>query len=102
LYIIKKLLEAGAEVSAYDPEAMNNVKKVLKNKIHYAENPYDCLNNADALVIMTEWSIFRTPDFQLIKSDIKDKVIFDGRNLYEVNKIKQLGLKYFSIGRNSI
>jgi UDPglucose 6-dehydrogenase len=102
LYIIKKLLEAGAEVSAYDPEAMNNVKKVLKNKIHFAENPYDCLNNADALVIMTEWSIFRTPDFQLIKSDIKDKVIFDGRNLYEVNKIKQLGLKYFSIGRNSI
>jgi UDPglucose 6-dehydrogenase len=78
---------------------MNNVKRIFGDKIHFSENPYDCIKECDALVIMTEWSIFRTPEFNLIQASIKDKVIFDGRNLYEVNKIKQLGFQYFSIGR---
>lgn len=99
VYLIQKLLDAGAEVNAYDPEAMNNVKRIFGDKIHFSENPYDCIKDTDALVIMTEWSIFRTPEFNLIQNSVKDKVIFDGRNLYEVNKIKQLGFQYFSIGR---
>jgi UDPglucose 6-dehydrogenase len=99
VYLIQKLLDAGAEVNTYDPEAMNNVKRIFGDKIHFSENPYDCIKECDALVIMTEWSIFRTPEFNLIQASIKDKVIFDGRNLYEVNKIKQLGFQYFSIGR---
>lgn len=99
LYIIEDLLEAGATVSAFDPEAMNNVRGILGDKIKYAENQYDALNGADALIIATEWNEFRTPDFIKIVKGLKYKAIFDGRNLFDVAAIKDLGFHYESIGR---
>lgn len=101
LYIIDELLAAGAEVCAYDPEAMSNVKKTGK-KIEFANGQYEALEGADALVICTEWSAFRTPDFDRMSASIKQKVIFDGRNLYTIDQMKKLGLSYFSIGRKSV
>lgn len=102
LYIIDDLLKAGASVTAYDPEAMNNVKKTIGNKITYAENEYDALKNADALIIATEWSEFRTPEFDQVSTSLKHKIIFDGRNLYELNQMKELGYTYVSIGREKV
>ena len=102
LYIIEELLKAGAEVTAFDPEAMNNVKKLLGTKISFTENHYDALNNADALVIATEWSLFRNPDFDKITATLKNKVIFDGRNLYDNQTMKELGYTYYSIGREAV
>jgi UDPglucose 6-dehydrogenase len=99
LYLIDALLEAGATVVAFDPEAMNNVKKIMGDKISYAENQYSALDNADALIIATEWSEFRTPDFEMINSRLKNKVIFDGRNVFDVKYISDLGYHYESIGR---
>lgn len=99
LYIIDALTKAGASVSAYDPEAMPNVKRQIGDKIVYAENQYDCLSNADALIIATEWNEFRTPDFLKIVRNLKKKVIFDGRNLFDVIAIHELGFYYESIGR---
>ena len=101
LYIIDELLSAGATVSAYDPEAMPNVKKLGK-KVDFAKGQYEALENADALVICTEWAAFRNPDFTRMVSEIKSKVIFDGRNLYSNDQIKKIGLNYFSIGRKSV
>ncbi len=102
LYIIDALTEAGAQVTAYDPEAMNNVKQVVGDKISFAENQYDCLKDADALIIATEWNEFRTPDFLKIVSLLKNKVIFDGRNLFDIQAIKQLGFHYESVGRSAV
>ena len=99
LYVINALIEAGATVTAYDPEAMNNVKNLIGDKIAYADNQYAALENADALIIATEWSEFRTPDFDKINSSLKNKVIFDGRNLFEVDVIKAMNYHYESIGR---
>ena len=99
LEIIDALLQEGVSVAAYDPEAMNNVREVLGDKIVFAANQYDCLKDADALVIATEWNEFRTPDFLKIVSNLKRKVIFDGRNLFDVNAIRELGFYYESIGR---
>ncbi|WKK75643.1 UDP-glucose/GDP-mannose dehydrogenase family protein [Marivirga salinae] len=99
LYNIEALIEAGAKVQAYDPEAMENVKDQIGDKITYADNPNDALKGADALMIMTEWPVFRTPDFNIIKKELKDPLILDGRNLYEVEQMKELGFTYFSIGR---
>lgn len=99
LYIIAELLFAGATVTAYDPEAMENVKKQLGDKINYSTDPYDALKGADALLIATEWSLFRTPDFDKVSSLLKAKVIFDGRNLYGLAQMKELGYHYVSIGR---
>ena len=99
LYMIEELTKAGAEVCAYDPEAMENVKGVVGDKITYASNAYEALANADALLIITEWSAFRSPDFDKIKTSLNTPVIFDGRNLYEPEKIKELGFDYFCIGR---
>ena len=99
LYIIESLLNSGATVSAYDPEAIFNVKENLGDKISYAINPYQALKGADALIIATEWSEFRTPDFDQIEALLKNKVIFDGRNLFEVEWMKIKGYLYFSIGR---
>jgi len=99
LLIIKALLQEGATVSAYDPEAMLNVQQELGNKINYAQSQYQALENADALLIATEWSEFRTPDFDRIEQLLSSKVIFDGRNLFEVVKLQQLGYQYISIGR---
>lgn len=99
LYLIEALLEAGATVTAFDPEAMGNVRKLVGDKIRYAESQYAALSGADALLIATEWSEFRTPDFEMINSSLKNKVIFDGRNLFDVKYISDLGYHYESIGR---
>ncbi|HEY9003449.1 MAG TPA: UDP-glucose/GDP-mannose dehydrogenase family protein [Mucilaginibacter sp.] len=102
LYVIEELLKEGASVTAFDPEAMNNVKALLGDKITYAENQYDALIGADALLIVTEWSVFRTPDFELLENQLKNKVIFDGRNLYDLQKMIDCGFYYNSIGRKVI
>jgi UDPglucose 6-dehydrogenase len=99
LEIIRELLSAGATVSAYDPEAINNVKGVLGDKITYGETQYDCLQDADALIVATEWNEFRTPDFDKILSLLKDTVIFDGRNVFDVEQMEKKGFHYESIGR---
>jgi len=87
VYIIDDLLEDGAIITVFDPEAMSNVKKLLGDKIHYAKNQYEAIQDADALVIITEWSVFRTPDFNELEKLMKHKVIFDGRNLYDLQKM---------------
>ncbi len=97
--IALELLKEKAKVTAFDPAAMGNVKKLMGDKISYAANEYEALNGADALVIATEWGMFRTPDFELMKKKLKKAVIFDGRNLYTVQQMNKLGFKYFSIGR---
>jgi len=99
LYLIDALTAAGATVTAFDPEAMANVKKTVGDKITYVDNQYDALNNADALIIATEWSEFRTPDFDAIGGKLKSKAIFDGRNLFEVDVVRGLGYHYESVGR---
>ncbi|MDQ3534423.1 MAG: UDP-glucose/GDP-mannose dehydrogenase family protein [Bacteroidota bacterium] len=99
---IKYLLEAGAKIKAYDPEAMENVRKSLGNDIELCENEYQAVEGADALMIVTEWPVFRTPDFDLLGSSLKNKVIFDGRNLYDPTDMEELGFDYFSIGRRDI
>ncbi|MGN6421588.1 MAG: UDP-glucose dehydrogenase family protein [Pseudobacter sp.] len=99
LYMIDELLKAGATVSVFDPEAMANVKGVVGDKIQYAENQYDCLEGAEALIIATEWNEFRTPNFLKIVTVMKNKVIFDGRNLFEGSAVKELGFYYESVGR---
>lgn len=102
LYIIEELLRDGALITAFDPEAMDNVKKLLGEKISFAENQYDALKDADALLIVTEWSVFRTPDFDRIAELMKTKVIFDGRNLYDLQKMIDCGFYYNSIGRKTV
>ena len=102
LYNIDALLELGASVSAYDPEAMGHVKQLMGDKITFTKNPYEALEGADALLIVTEWPQFRTPDFDRMDSLLKNKVIFDGRNLYELNQMQELGYTYYSIGRQTI
>ncbi|NUM32013.1 MAG: UDP-glucose/GDP-mannose dehydrogenase family protein [Bacteroidetes bacterium] len=99
LVIIEKLLNEGAEVTVYDPVAMVEAKKVLKNTVKYATSPYDALSKNDALVIVTEWPEFRSPDFAEINKRIKDKVIFDGRNIFDAQEMKELGFKYYCIGK---
>lgn len=101
-YMIDALLKAGATVCAFDPEAMHNTKAVLKDKIEYGENQYATLKDADALVIATEWNEFRTPDFNKIASNLKNKVIFDGRNLFDLTDMKELGFYYVSVGRETV
>lgn len=100
LYIIDALIKEGATVTAFDPEAMNNVKQLIGDKIVYADNQYDCLKDTDALIIATEWNEFRTPDFLKMVRNLRNKVIFDGRNLFDVLAIRELGFYYESIGRD--
>jgi UDPglucose 6-dehydrogenase len=102
LYMIDALTEAGATVIAFDPEAMGNVKKLVGDKIQFAENQYEALQNADALIIATEWSEFRTPEFEKMSSLLKNKVVFDGRNVYDSNQMKELGYHYESVGRSTV
>jgi UDPglucose 6-dehydrogenase len=102
LYLIKELLNAGATVTAYDPEAMPNVKEIVGDTIQFAHSQYDAIEGADALIVATEWSEFRTPDFDKLTVGLKDKVIFDGRNLFDLQFIKQQGYYYFSIGRATV
>lgn len=102
LYMIDALTAAGATVCAFDPEAMKNVKNDIGDKIGYADNQYDALENADALIIATEWNEFRTPDFAKIASSLKNKAIFDGRNLFDLDMIADLGFHYRSVGRKTV
>ncbi len=102
LYMIEKLTADGAEVVAYDPEAMDNVRNLIGDKISYAKNEYEALKDADALLIATEWGIFRNPDFEKMKELMNDQVIFDGRNLFEIEEMTDLGFYYSSIGRNTV
>jgi UDPglucose 6-dehydrogenase len=101
-YIIEALLAAGATVTAFDPEGMANTKLHFGERINYAASQYNALDNADALIIATEWNEFRTPDFEKITASLKNKVIFDGRNLFEVDAMEEKGFSYFSIGRKAI
>ena len=100
--VIKKLLELGATVTAYDPAAIESAKFYLKNKINYSENEYDAVKNSDALIVITEWNEFRNPDFDLLKSLMKQSIIFDGRNIFTPEKMRELNITYFSIGRTPV
>ena len=97
--IIRQLLEQGATVSAYDPAAAETARFCLKDTIQYAENEYAALNNADALLVLTEWNEFRTPDFDQLKSKLRNHVIFDGRNIFAPEKMRELHITYYGIGR---
>lgn len=99
LTIISRLLHHGAAIKAYDPEAMENVKQVFGDKIEYCQHEYDAIQGADALAIITEWNEFRTPDFDKMKAIMKAPVIFDGRNIYDVKTVRDMGFHYDSIGR---
>jgi UDPglucose 6-dehydrogenase len=102
LNMIDELLKEGASITAYDPEAMKNVRNQLGNVIKYAEGQYEALGNADALIIATEWSEFRTPDFDKMISGMKNKIVFDGRNLFDLNHMKEMGFHYVSVGRRTV
>ena len=102
LYIIDELIKEGAFITAFDPEAMSNVKNLIGDKISYALDQYEALKDADALLIATEWQVFRTPNFDKLVSELTNKVIFDGRNLYDLDQMEELGFTYYSIGRKTI
>jgi UDPglucose 6-dehydrogenase len=102
LYMIDELLKKGAKIKVFDPEATENVKRKYGNKLYYASNMYDAINEVDALIISTEWSIFRTPNFSKLKENMNKAVIFDGRNLYDIEDMVNEGFYYSSIGRNTI
>ncbi len=102
LELINELLAGGAKLRVFDPEAMNNVKQILGDKIFYAEDQYDALTGASALIVVTEWSEFRNPDFERICSALKHPAIFDGRNVYSLEKMEDLGVYYESIGRKIV
>jgi UDPglucose 6-dehydrogenase len=102
LYMINELLQKGAKIKVFDPEAMDNVRRKYGEKLYYASNMYDAINSADALIISTEWSIFRTPNFSKLKDNMNKPVIFDGRNLYDVGDMVNEGFYYSSIGRNIV
>jgi UDPglucose 6-dehydrogenase len=102
LYMIEALTAAGATVCAFDPEAMKNVKGVVGDKISYADSQYEALKGADALIIATEWNEFRTPEFEKIKEILANKVIFDGRNLFDPAVMLEMGYHYESVGRKTV
>jgi UDPglucose 6-dehydrogenase len=102
LEIIDELLEAGAKVRCFDPEAMENVKAIYGDKVYFANDQYDTLVDAESLIIATEWNVFRTPSFDVLKKLLKKPVIFDGRNLYDLESMQSEGFHYESIGRNVV
>ncbi|WP_276133596.1 UDP-glucose dehydrogenase family protein [Polluticoccus soli] len=102
LELIQDLLDAGAEVTAFDPEAMENVKRIFGEKITFAKDQYDGLEGTDALIIVTEWSEFRNPNFERIIQSLKYPMVFDGRNVYTLEKMQELGFYYESIGRKTV
>lgn len=102
LYIIRELLEAGARIKAFDPEAMDNVAAEFGDRVEMAADQYDALDGADALAICTEWKVFRTPSFAAIKKMLAEPLIFDGRNLYDLDNVREQGFTYYSIGRAAV
>ncbi|MGC9356011.1 MAG: UDP binding domain-containing protein, partial [Mariniphaga sp.] len=102
LVIIEKLLEAGAEVSAYDPVAMNEARRILGDKITLAKDEYEACIDADALLLVTEWPEFRIPNFKVLGKLLKNKLIFDGRNIYDPAELAELNFAYYPIGRKSV
>ncbi len=98
--VINELLKHNYTINVYDPEAIENTKSVYGDKINYFQNQYDCLEGCEALLIITEWSIFRNPDYNLMSEKLKSKIIFDGRNLFEPKEMNNLGFEYYCIGRN--
>ena len=100
--IIERLLAAGAEISVHDPEAMDEARRTLGDRVSYGRTNYDTLDGADALIIVTEWNEFRRPDFERMKSLLKEPVVFDGRNLYEPDQMAQAGITYYSMGRPTV
>jgi len=102
LYMIDELLKHGAKINVFDPEAMSNVKRKLGDQLEYATNMYNAIKGVDALIICTEWSIFRTPNFSKLKEQMNAPVIFDGRNLYDILDLENEGFTYLSIGRKSV
>lgn len=102
IYMMNALLDKGAQLTVFDPEAMPNIKRLFGEKLTYAESMYEALENADALLICTEWSIFRTPNYEKLKQLLKQAVIFDGRNLYNLEDMEAEGITYYSIGRKQI
>ena len=102
LVIIDSLLKANAKIRAYDPVAMNEAKHTLGDTIEYANDPYDTLLDVDALIIITEWPEFRVPNYKVMQRLMKNKLIFDGRNIFEPSEMKELGFTYHSIGRKVV
>lgn len=102
LDMIDALVEAGATITAFDPEAMDNVRARIGDKINYTQDEYGALQGADALIIATEWQLFRNPDLARVEKLLKEKTIFDGRNLYDLEEMKDLGFHYVSIGRQAV
>jgi len=102
LYIMEELLQAGAKIKAFDPEAMEHIGQIFGDRITLVESQYEALEGADALAIITEWSVFRTPDYSKIKNMVSTKAIFDGRNLYSLESMKEHGFHYESIGRSIV
>ncbi|HYN36525.1 MAG TPA: UDP-glucose/GDP-mannose dehydrogenase family protein, partial [Actinomycetota bacterium] len=101
LVLIEDLLSAGAEVAVFDPEAMDNARRVLGNRVTFSDSAHEALEGADALVVVTEWNEFRFPDFDRMKQELKEPVVFDGRNVYDPRAMSDLGFVYVSIGRPS-
>ena len=97
--IIRGLVDAGAEVAAYDPEAMDVARQMFPAGVTFAKNNYDCLQDADALLVVTEWQLFRTPDFNRVKDEMRAPVVFDGRNIYSPQQLRDLGFTYYGVGR---
>ncbi|MGB9616623.1 MAG: UDP-glucose dehydrogenase family protein [Desulfomonilaceae bacterium] len=102
LEVVQTLLESGASVRVFDPVAMENAARILGDSVEYAASNYDCVEGQDALIIVTEWNEFRYPDFERLKSALKEPVIFDGRNLYDPKKMHSLGFTYYSVGRATV
>jgi UDPglucose 6-dehydrogenase len=102
IYIIKELVRLGAKISAYDPAAMKNAEFYLNNILEYSQDQYETLKDAEALLILTEWNEFRNPDFDRIKKELKNQLIFDGRNIFDPDKIERMGFIYYSIGRKEV
>ena len=102
LYLIDDLIKQGAKVRAFDPEAMSHVRAQYNGSVAMAQDQYEALIGADALAIVTEWSVFRTPSFDVMKELLKNPIIFDGRNLYDVETMKGKGFEYESIGRGKV
>lgn len=102
LYNIEVLLKEGAKLKVHDPEGMENVRRIIGDKVEYCETPYDAAQDADAIFIATEWPEFRTPEFERLSGTLKNKAIFDGRNLYDLTTMKEMGYTYYSVGREVV